>query len=121
MGRIVVGVDESAGAAAALHWAVREAEVRGWSLTAVLAWGFLDQHHAIVGEPFDPSYGEADARAALDSIIGAAVGTARAATVEQKVVNDLAARALIDAPTERTCSSSGRGASAACRQSCSDR
>jgi nucleotide-binding universal stress UspA family protein len=97
MGRIVVGVDESAGAAAALHWAVREAEVRDWSLTAVLAWGFLDQHHAIVGQPFDPSYGEADARAALDSIIAAAVGTARAATVEQKVVNDLAARALIDA------------------------
>jgi nucleotide-binding universal stress UspA family protein len=97
MGRIVVGVDESAGAAAALHWAVREAEVRGWSLTAVLAWGFLDQHHAVVGEPFDPSYGEADARAALDSIISAVVGTARAATVEQKVVNDLAARALIEA------------------------
>jgi len=97
MGRIVVGVDESAGAAGALHWAMREAEVRGWSLTAVLAWGFLDQHHAVVGEPFDPSYGEADARAALDSIIAAAVGTARAATVDQKVVNDLAARALIDA------------------------
>jgi hypothetical protein len=75
MGRIAVGVDESDGAAAALRWAVREAEVRGWSLTAILAWGFLDQHHAIVGEPFDPSYGEADARAALDSIIAAVVGT----------------------------------------------
>jgi nucleotide-binding universal stress UspA family protein len=97
MGRIVVGVDESAGAGAALRWAVREAEVRGWSLTAVLAWGFLDQHHAIVGEPFDPSYGQADARGALDSIIAEAVGTVRTTIVEQNVVNDLAARALIDA------------------------
>jgi nucleotide-binding universal stress UspA family protein len=97
MGRIVVGVDESAGAAAALRWAVREGDVRGWSLTALLAWGFLDQHHASVGAPFDPAYGEADALAALDAIVARVVGTARAATVEQKVVCDLAAPALLDA------------------------
>ena len=97
MGRIVVGVDESAGAAAALRWAVREADVRGWSLTAVLAWTYLDQHHVIVGTPFDPSYGEADAVAALDSIVTATVGTARGASVELTVVNDHAAPALLDA------------------------
>jgi nucleotide-binding universal stress UspA family protein len=97
MGRIVVGVDESAGAAAALRWAVREAEVRGWPLTAVLAWGFLDQHHAVVGAPFDPTYGEADAIAALGSIVSAAVGTARDVTIEQVVVNDLPVPALLDA------------------------
>lgn len=96
MGRIVVGVDESAGAAGALRWAVREAEVRRWSLTAVLAWGFLDQHHATVGVPFDPTYGEADAAAALESIIAATVGTARAATIEQIVINDLPVAALLD-------------------------
>ena len=97
MGRIVVGVDESAGAATALRWAVREADVRGWSLTAVLAWTYLDQHHVIVGAPFDPEYGEADAVTALDSIVRAAVGTARGSSVEQTVVNDHAAPALLDA------------------------
>lgn len=97
MGRIVVGVDESDGAAAALRWAVREADVHGWSLTAVLAWTYLDQRHVIVGEPFDPSYGEADAVAALDAIVARTVGTARGASVEQQVVNDHAASALLEA------------------------
>ena len=97
MGRIVVGLDESAGAADALRWAAREAEVRDWSLTAVLAWGFLDQHHATAGLPFDPTYGEADAIAALQSIVAATVGEAAAATIEQTVVNDLPAAALLDA------------------------
>src|SRR6185436_8843779 len=97
MGRIVVGVDESAGAAGALRWAVREAEVRDWSLTAVLAWGFIDQHHDTLGVPFDPTYGEADAIAALDSIVAATVGTAAAAAIDQLVVNDLPAAALLDA------------------------
>lgn len=97
MGQIVVGVDESAGAAAALRWAVREAGVRGWSLTAVLAWGYLDQHHAVAGQPFDPEYREADAVAALDAIVTSTVGTDAAATVERKAVNDLAARGLLDA------------------------
>jgi hypothetical protein len=42
-------------------------------LTAVLAWGLLDQHHATIGEPFDPTYGEVDAVAALESILTAAI------------------------------------------------
>ena len=71
--------------------------MRDWSLTAVLAWGFLDQHHATVGLPFDPTYGEADAIAALESIVASTVGTAPAATIEQTVVNDLPAAALLDA------------------------
>jgi nucleotide-binding universal stress UspA family protein len=100
MGRVVVGVDESSGAAAALSWAVREAEMRNWSLTALLAWGFLDQHHAVSGQPFNPSYSESDAVAALDAIVAAAIGAAAAATVERRVVNDLAARALLAASVE---------------------
>jgi nucleotide-binding universal stress UspA family protein len=71
--------------------------VRGWSLTAVLAWGFLDQHHATVGAPFDPTYGKADAVAALESIVAATVGADAAAAIEQMVVNDLPAGALLDA------------------------
>jgi nucleotide-binding universal stress UspA family protein len=97
MGRIVVGVDESAGAAAALFWAVAEAEVRSWSVTALMAWGFLDQHHATVGEPFDPAYGESNALAALDAIVAEVLGAARVAAVDRKVVCDLPARALLEA------------------------
>ena len=96
MGRIVVGVDESAGAASALRWAVHESETRGWPLTAVLAWDFVNQHHATGEKRFDPEYGEADALAALNAIIARAIGANRTAAVEPKVVCDLAAPALID-------------------------
>ncbi|WP_317440867.1 universal stress protein [Streptomyces collinus] len=37
-GRVVVGVGGASGGAGALRFAVREAEVRGWALTAVRAW-----------------------------------------------------------------------------------
>jgi len=95
-GHIVVGVDESAGAASALRWAVREAEARESSLTAVLAWDFLDQHHLAAGAPFDPAYSEADAVNALRSIVVGALGEVRAATIEQNAVCDLPAAALLE-------------------------
>ncbi len=38
--RIVVGVDGSDGSRAALRWARREAEARGWPVVALLAYGF---------------------------------------------------------------------------------
>lgn len=97
MGRLVVGVDESQGAASALRWAVGEATRRSWSVTAILAWGWLDQHHVEPAAPFDPSYGEADARAALGSIVEAVVGSAPAVPVARQVVCDLPARALVEA------------------------
>ncbi len=37
-GRIVVGIDGSTGSAAALHWAVEEAQLRGAEVHAVMAW-----------------------------------------------------------------------------------
>src|SRR5918995_359026 len=46
VGRIVVGVDGSEHAAAALRWAQREAEVHGHDLTALLAWSLFNQVHA---------------------------------------------------------------------------
>jgi nucleotide-binding universal stress UspA family protein len=94
-GRIVVGVDESVGAAAALRWAVREAGARKSSLTAVLAWDFLDQH-TVAGPAFDPEYGAVDAAQALHSFVVSALGEGRAMTIEQKVVCDLPAAALIE-------------------------
>lgn len=94
---IVVGVDESAGAAVALRWAVAEADLRAAAVVAVLAWGFLDQHQKIVAERFDPSYGTDDVLEALCGYITATVGAERAAAVRPVVACDLPARALLDA------------------------
>ena len=96
MSHIAVGVDESAGAVSALPWAARYGEAHGLSLTAVLAGGFLDQHHALAVEGFDPSYEETYALAALDAIVARTLGTARGASVERKVNCDLAAPALLE-------------------------
>lgn len=93
---IVVGVDGSEGAAAALQWALSEGRLRQWDVTAVLAWGFLDQHHLAVEHGFDPRYSGADAKAALDGYVEDAVGAA-AALVGRIAVDDLPAHALIHA------------------------
>jgi nucleotide-binding universal stress UspA family protein len=97
MGPVVVGVDESDGAARALRFAAREAELHQAPLVAVLAWGFLDQHRAVAGAEFDPHYGEADARAALDGIVAGVLGADAAERVERRTMCDLAARALLEA------------------------
>ena len=96
MGQIVVGVDESAGAARALRWAVGEGELHGWSTTAVMAWGLLDQHRPDGDSSFDPQYGERQAAEALDAIVTEAVGEA-AGSVERRVVCDRPAQALLEA------------------------
>ena len=97
MAHIVVGVDGSEQSAQALRWAARAAELRSASLTAVVAWVYLDQHHTIVGERFDPDYGSTDAEAALDAYVVAALGPEAATRVDRKVVCDLAAAALLGA------------------------
>jgi nucleotide-binding universal stress UspA family protein len=95
---VVVGVDGSDHAARALRWAREEARRRSAPLTAVLAWGFLDQHHTEPDAPFDPNYTAADARAVLEHAIGSATG-GDASDVEARVVNDLPARALLQNAT----------------------
>lgn len=97
MKEVVVGVDESQGAAEALRWAAREAGLHDWRLTAVMAWGFLDQHHTIVSQGFDLDYGEDQALEALDQIVVGALGADAAGTVGRRVECELAATALLDA------------------------
>lgn len=97
MGTIVVGVDGSDGSAHALRWAVREAGHRGWVVRAVLAWGFLDQHHAHLGDAFDPDYTSEDASEALRAYLVEALGADEASRVERLVLSDLPARALVSA------------------------
>lgn len=93
MGSIVVGVDESESSGEALRWAVDTGSHRGWSVTALLAWSYLDQHED--GDvSFRPDYTEQDAKRVLDGIVSGAVPDA---SVDKVVVCDLPARALLEA------------------------
>jgi nucleotide-binding universal stress UspA family protein len=92
---IVVGVDESAGAADALRWAVREAEVRGGTVKAVLAWGWFDQH-PLDGEPFDPEFHETQAAARLEAIVRRHLGE-HPPDLDLLAVNEFAVAALLGA------------------------
>jgi nucleotide-binding universal stress UspA family protein len=94
---IVVGLDGSDSAAHALQWAVDEAKLRGTGVTAVLAWGLLDQRHPDAEQAFDPDYRVHDAHNALAAYVSDALGEAAAAHVQLRPVEDLPARALIDA------------------------
>jgi len=96
---IVIGIDGSEGAGRALAWAVREGELHHWPVTAVMAWGWLDQQ-AIADAAFDPGYDASDAERALDAYIADALGPARAATVQRRAVCDLAPRALLAAAAD---------------------
>ena len=62
---IVVGVDGSEGAAAALRWAATESALRSARLRAVLVWDYLNQRHVQPDAPFDPEYDDTKAAAAL--------------------------------------------------------
>jgi nucleotide-binding universal stress UspA family protein len=99
MGRIVVGVDGSEGAAHALRWAEAEAAHRQWTVRAVLAWGYLNQH-SVTTQGFDPDYSAEDAEAALASYVRDALDVDGAAAVERHVVADLAARAILEAAAD---------------------
>ncbi len=95
---MVVGVDGSDYADHALRWAVEEGRLRRAGVVAILAWGYLDQHPLPGAEAFDPSYGEHEARAALDAFVERALGES-ASSVARRAVCDLPARALLDAAT----------------------
>lgn len=94
MARIIVGVDGSEGSTEALRWAVEEGRLRQEPVVAVMAWGYLDQHHAVRGADFDPDYGEPQAKEALAAAVTEALGEGAAAQVEQVTVCDLAPAAL---------------------------
>ena len=92
---IIVGVDESPYARAALRWAVDHAGTSGAPITAVMAWGYIDQHHLEPDTGFDPRYSSAIASKVLDELVASAVDPG--AVAEQRAVCDLPARALLDA------------------------
>jgi nucleotide-binding universal stress UspA family protein len=98
MAEIMVGVDGSETAAAALRWAAQEATWRDEPLVGLLAWGFLFQHHAEPGAEFDPEYVEADARAALETYVRSTLG--EGAAIDLRTICDIPWRALVNAAAE---------------------
>ncbi len=100
MTKIIVGVDGSEAARGALRWAAAEARLRSQPLVAVMAWGFLDQHHQLVDAPFDPAYDDAEAHRALAAYVTHVLGSDATDDVELRPVCDLAAPALIDASAD---------------------
>ena len=89
---ILVGVDESTYAQAALHWAVDYGAERNLPVTALLAWDYIVQHHAEPNAPFDPAYGSDMATKVLDELVTRAVG--RDKQVARIVVCDHAGRGI---------------------------
>jgi nucleotide-binding universal stress UspA family protein len=92
--RVVVGVDGSEHSRRALAWAGEEARLRGVGLEVIMAWTLLSQPGR---EQPRPDYGDADARAVLEQLVVDTLGDDRPPGVVLSPVNELAARALIDA------------------------
>lgn len=94
---IVIGIDGSDTAAHALRWATREGQLRHENVTAILAWGLLNQRHPDRLRAFNRDYGVEDARTALRAYVTDAVGAEAAEHITLLPRNDLPDRALIAA------------------------
>jgi nucleotide-binding universal stress UspA family protein len=90
---VVVGVDGSEPNREATRRAALEAIAHNARLDVVHAWNFLDQP----GPTFDPHYGEDAARARIETFLDDVLDGNRPPDVEIHLVNDHAARALVDA------------------------
>jgi nucleotide-binding universal stress UspA family protein len=97
MGRIVVGVDESDNARAALAWAMAEARLRDDQLEAVTAWHepYLGGT-AMVPLPIDPDSLEESHRNRLEIIIAEVRGDDPGPAVEATLVRGTATAALLE-------------------------
>ncbi|MFJ8787116.1 universal stress protein [Streptomyces sp. NPDC102476] len=94
--RIVVGVDGSEPSKAALQWAVRQAELTGDAVAAVIAWDFP---HNWTGwpPPEDPSFDwEDNARKILTETIDRITGPDHPAAIHTRVVQGHPAGVLLN-------------------------
>ena len=100
MGRIVVGVDGSAGSLAALAWAIEEATFRKAAVVAVQSWLPYSQVSPLesMAPVFQAGEGEAIAKDLLADAVRKVVGDGTAeVVVEQRVFCDHPVSALLDA------------------------
>lgn len=101
MGRIVVGVDDSPQAAAALRWALDEARLRHATLEVVHTWLF-----PVIGDVAGAAADtlvrdlERAARQLLDHVVDGVAGSDPGVKVERRVVEGGAAMVLIDAAVD---------------------
>lgn len=101
MGTIVVGVDGSEGSLEALRWAAEEARLRSAKLVALHAW-YAPYAPAMpgIGEPtalpVDRTVVQQAADEALDASLREAGVAGEGIELERAVVEDSAARALLD-------------------------
>jgi nucleotide-binding universal stress UspA family protein len=118
MGKIVVGVDGSAGSRAALRWAFTEAKLRGTSLEAVIVWQYpITASLPTFGAMNTPDDFEVDARSTLLAFL-ADEGVSAEAPIP---VSTLVAEGMLHAhfstlPKTLISSSSGRVGTAASRE-----
>ncbi len=92
---IIVGVDESPYAEAALRWAVEHAAHSHQPVTAVMVWGYVNQRHVDPNAPLDPHYDAEVAAKVLEELVQRAVGLDRGVTPQ--AVCDLPADGLLRA------------------------
>lgn len=98
MGKIVVGVDGSKTARRALRWAVEEGRLRNWTVEAVHAWSYpYAGGTELMPVSIDLSMIESAARKVLDDSVDAEDGSGLPSPVGRTLLNESAARALLDA------------------------
>ena len=126
MGMIVVGVDDSKAARAALRFALEEAKMRRATLRVVHAWEFSypgaaadEGGYAIPGYDLDSLRNAADA--ALEAIVAEAIPDAGEVEVVRRVVEGAAGSVLVDEARMPSFSSSARAGAVASRDCCSGR
>ena len=75
MKSVIIGVDESDGATAALRWGIEYAQRHALPATALLAWTYRAQHQLDPEAPFDLGYGGEDAERDLVAIVERGLGS----------------------------------------------
>jgi len=97
-GRVVVGIDASDAADAALRWAVADAAARRSVLEVVHAWEVPVNYGPVVGTfPYDVAAIESAAHRLVDEVVADATASAPDVVVERAVVAGGAASSLLDA------------------------
>ena len=93
-GRIVVGVDGSSAATAALRWAARQARLTGAELHAVSAWDWAATNGYV---PFGDFNWELNTKSVLDEVLESAVDPDQRGQVHRHIVEGHPAQVLLDA------------------------
>ena len=96
--RIVVGIDGSAPSKAALAWAVRQAQLTGAAVEAIIAWEYPATYgYALPAAPeINYSFGEVAAEVVANTI-AEVCGQGEPVKINSRVVEGNAAQALLDA------------------------